>query len=327
MKDFFKPTEWVTDKQWLKDFDTVISFFFAYLIAFILAGVFGGFETDMVLTWELHTTAIGVFAGREIITRKGAVRGAESGRDEDRYIKELDENKLLSKQVDKNGTEAMRKINQRLTEEKKKDKYYELKARYEERIATLKPFSDYYKDYPPKWWQRFKKRKVRKNNKKIIKIRNKHDNLSVDSIKTGFQPLSLDDIKNADKSPEKISLKKRFNRDAEKSVQRMMRFSNLMQTIFFWGFQFAIFVNIFSYGIVRLVVLIVILTASYIMTLFSSFLLSYKMTTENELVDLKEKNGLLTQVLEIQGEIDSKQLSSETHTNTHPQTENALEQK
>ena len=307
MKHFFQPTEWITNKKWLKDFDTAISFIFAYLVAFILAGVFGGFDTEMVLSWELHTTAVGVFAGREIITRKGAVRGAESGREQENYLEELKENKKSSKKINEHGPMAIREINKRLTEEKKKDKYYELKAKYQERISVLKPFSDYYKDYPPKWYQLLKKRKVRKNNKKVLTLKNKEKNLDVDSVKTNFEPLSLDDIKNADKSPETVSLKKRFNRNAEKSVQRMMRFSNLMQTVFFWGFQFAIFVNIFAYGFIRLMVLIIILTASYIMTLFSSFLLSYKIATETELADLKEKNELLRQVLQIQDEIKSKQ--------------------
>lgn len=280
---FFKKV--FIDKEYMKDLKTITVFLFAYFIAFITNGFINDFEREALISFAVGLGTVGIYLAITTVTEEGAQRGNQDAEDTDEELKNLlkkkrDRGKKINRII---ALEVLHDYNKKRIQDAKKEAYETKIRKFETQIEETKARIEILNELGVKFHQVIRKIKVGHFKQKITRTKNKMTKLSPITMSIKFEALEVDDfVREIPEMNKGVNEKKRLKETPITRTRRKMGRMNFVKTLFFYGFQGAVFVSIGSY--IALLWFFILIT----LTLLSTLLMSYASTKRYAETDYKQ---------------------------------------
>ena len=290
----------LNDTTLIRDIKTFASFLLAYAVAVVSNGLIDGFSPAAIISVAVTLGAFGTFFAIRIVTNEFTDRGMY---DEETSNKELQERitkqKQLSAEVKSSlAYDVLLEYNKDKLETLKKQKYQDLKSKYELEIKRLESLIEHTKiTRRLKWFNRINRFYMGKLKARKRKTSKKLANLSISNVNVYYKPVTLQQLRvsSVDEKENKFNESQRFNITPQKKIRQQMAVTNFIKTFFFVGFQGAAIATIASWT--EFFIFLVLITLTLATTAFSSYIGTRRYANLNYISIMDEKIERLSWVI------------------------------
>jgi hypothetical protein len=296
---FFKKV--FTDKEYMKDLKTITVFLFAYFIAFITNGFINDFEREVLLSFAVGLGTVGIYIAITTVTEEGAQRGNQDAEDTDKELQTLlKEKRDYSKKINRSVVvDILQEYNKQRIKEAKQEAYDKKRQKLERRIEETKARIEILEELGIKWSQVIRKIKRWRFKRQITRTKNQITKLNPLTTPIRFEPLEVDDfVREIPEMNKGVNEKKRLRETPVTRTRRKMGRMNFVKTLFFYGFQGAVFVSIGSY--MALLWFFILITLTLLSTLFMSYASTKKYAETDYKQDISDAINKIKWLLEEQ---------------------------
>lgn len=273
------------DKEYMKDLKTATVFLFAYFVAFITNGFINDFDTGALISFAVGLGTVGIYIAITTVTEEGAQRGNQDAEDTDTQLSELlEDRRTESKKVNRSiALEIIQEYNRAKIAELKEEEYKRKTEVYETNIKEFQAKINILEELGIKKRNLIRRNQRWKLNRKIRKTKTKQTKLSINTVTIRYEPLEVDDFVMQNPEMNKgVTEKQRLRETPVTRTRRRMGKMNAVKTLFFYGFQGAIFASISN--LIALIWFFILIT----LTLASTLLMSYSATRKYAETDYKK---------------------------------------
>lgn len=302
-KKFWSVKSLLNDTNLIRDIKTILALLLAYGLAVISNGLIEEFNPNSLLSIAVSIGAIGTYISIRIVTNEFTDRGAYDENETNDELKDLiKKQKELSKQL--NTTKAydhLDKYNKERHKQLRKEKYNDLKIRYEEEIKRYELLIKNAQLRNHRWFNFINQRHIRILNRRLKRNKKRLQNLSP-KIYVKYDPIELDHLRTHGmlKTEENLSQAKRFKQSPQKKIRQRMATTNFVKTFFFISLQGAVIAQVTSWT--EFIVFLGMMTLTLLFTALGSYVYTRKETRENYINVIRDKNDMLIYLLKEQNQ-------------------------
>lgn len=264
----------LSDSNLLRDIKTIASFLLAYAVAVVSNGLIDGFSPAALISVAVTLGAFGTFFAIRIITNEFTDRGMF---DEETTNKDLQERIAKQRELSSHikssvAYDLLLEYNKDKIEVLKKQRYQDLKHKYETEIKRLESVIEHTKiTRKLKWFNRVNRYYMSKLNARKRKVTKKLANLTMLNTDIRYTPITLNQLRvsSVEEKENKFNESRRFNITPQGEIRKKMAVSNFIKTFFFIGFQGAAIATVTSW--VEFLIFLVLITLTLATTALTSY--------------------------------------------------------